>query len=58
VVLELSVMRLAYLFPSDFGYPLWAACVVWAAVVLSLYPASRWFARLKARQQTWWIQYL
>ena len=46
------------LFPADFGYPLWAAYVVWAVVVLVSYPACQWFATFKARHRTWWIGYL
>lgn len=48
----------AKLFPPDFGYPLWAAYVVWIAVVLMMYPLCRWFAALKARHTGWWWGYL
>ncbi len=46
------------LYPSQFGYPLWVAYAVWAAVVLSLYPLCRWFAGVKARRRDWWLSYL
>jgi uncharacterized membrane protein len=46
------------LYPPDFGFNLWVAYVVWAAVVLALYPACRWFANWKARHDTWWVSYL
>jgi uncharacterized membrane protein len=46
------------LFPPDFGYPLWVAYVVWAGVVLSLYPLCRWFAALKNRRRVWWTSYV
>jgi hypothetical protein len=46
------------LFPADFGHPLWVAYVVWATVVVALYPACRWFAAFKARHRTWWVGYL
>ena len=48
----------ATLFPKDFGYPLWAAYVVWIGVVVSLYPLCRWFAELKSRRREWWWSYL
>jgi hypothetical protein len=45
-------------FPPDFGYPLWAAYLVWAAVVIVAYPLCRWYAGLKARRRDWWLSYL
>jgi hypothetical protein len=48
----------ARLFPPDFGYPLWAAYVVWIAVILMMYPLCRWFAGVKARRTDWWLGYL
>jgi uncharacterized membrane protein len=46
------------LYPSGFGYDLWVAYVVWATVVLGLYPVCRWFARVKASRRDWWLSYL
>ncbi len=46
------------LFPPNFGYDLWVTYVVWAAIVIGLYPACRWFARLKERRRDWWLSYL
>jgi hypothetical protein len=46
------------LFPPDFGYPLWVAYVVWALVVVGLYPACRRFAQMKAAGHSWWLRYL
>jgi hypothetical protein len=46
------------LFPADFGSPLWFVYVVWAAIVFSLYPLCRWFARVKARSRAWWASYV
>ena len=45
-------------FPADFGYPLWAAYLVWAGVVIATYPLCRWFAGVKARRRDWWLSYL
>ncbi len=46
------------LFPPDFGFDLWVAYVVWAAIVLGLYPACRWFSQIKAAGHSWWLRYL
>ena len=45
-------------FPPDFGYGLGFTYLVWIAIVLALYPACRWFGRLKARRRSWWLSYL
>lgn len=45
------------LFPSNFGFPLWAAYAVWIVVLLILYPACLWFSRLKQRRHDWWLSY-
>jgi uncharacterized membrane protein len=46
------------LFPPDYGFPLWTVYVVWIGVLLVLYPACLWFARLKQRDRSWWLSYL
>jgi len=46
------------LFPPDYGFPLWTVYAVWIAVLLLLYPACLWFARLKQRHHGWWLSYL
>ena len=46
------------LFPNDFGFPLWTVYLVWVVVLLLLYPACLWFARLKQRRRDWWLTYL
>jgi uncharacterized membrane protein len=45
-------------FPARFGYDLWATYLVWALIVLALYPACRWFAAIKAKRRDWWLSYL
>jgi hypothetical protein len=32
--------------------------VIWAIVVLMMYPVCRWFAALKARRSDPWLSYL
>ncbi len=46
------------LFPPGFGYDLWVAYVAWAAIVIALFPACRWFAAIKVRRRDWWLSYL
>jgi hypothetical protein len=46
------------LFPARFGYDLWVVYLVWALIVLMLYPVCRWFAEIKARRSQWWLSYL
>src|SRR5215468_2504149 len=40
------------------GYSLPVVYVLWAAVVLALYPACRWFAAVKRRSDAAWMSYL
>jgi uncharacterized membrane protein len=46
------------LFPSNYGYPLWAVYAVWIVLLVVLYPACLWFSRLKQRRHDWWLSYL
>ncbi len=46
------------LFPGDYGFPLWTVYAVWVVVLLLLYPACLWFARLKQRRHDGWLTYL
>jgi uncharacterized membrane protein len=46
------------LFPPGFGYDLWVVYVIWVLVVLTMYPACRWFSKIKARRRDWWLSYL
>ena len=45
-------------FPPDFGFDLWVVYVMWALIVIGLYPLCRWFAGVKARRRDWWLSYL
>lgn len=40
------------------GLSLPAVYLVWALLLLLLYPACRWFAALKQRRNDWWLRYL
>ena len=43
---------------SGYGQPLWVVYAVWILVVLLLFPACYWFARLKQRHRSVWLSYL
>ena len=45
-------------FPTDYGYDLWVVYLVWAGVVLALYPLCRWYASLKRRSKSPILSYL
>jgi len=45
-------------YPADFGYSLLVVYVVWAAIVIAIYPACLWYSRVKARSRSAWLSYL
>jgi hypothetical protein len=44
-------------YPDGYGYRLWIVYLVWAAIVVALYPLCRWFADLKARRRSTLLSY-
>lgn len=44
--------------PEGYGFSLPVVYAVWVLVVAALYPASHWFAGVKARRRDWWLSYL
>ena len=44
--------------PPGWGFPLPVIYLVWAFVVLALYPLCRWFAALKQRRADPWLSYI
>jgi hypothetical protein len=53
-----QMMQIFIFFPSDYGMPLPAVYLVWALVVLALYPLCSWVAGVKARRRDWWLSYV
>jgi uncharacterized membrane protein len=45
-------------FPADYGYGLWQTYVIWAVIVLALYPVCRWYAGVKRRSTSPILSYL
>ena len=44
--------------PPGWGFSLQIVSLIWAAVVLALYPLCRWFAAVKQRRNDAWLSYL
>ena len=44
--------------PATHGVSLPGVYLAWALVVVLLYPACRWFGRLKRERDAWWLRYL
>jgi uncharacterized membrane protein len=53
-----ALMREWMLIPEGWGFSLPVVYLVWAGVVLALYPLCRWFAGVKARRREAWLSYL
>ena len=48
----------AQAFPIGFGYSLWVTYFTTIAIVVTLYPLCRRFARFKAEHRAWWVSYI
>ena len=46
------------LIAAGWGVSLGWVYVVWAGVVLALWPLAHWFAGIKRRRQSWWLSYI
>ncbi len=44
--------------PDHFGFALPVVYLLWAAVVLILYPLCKWYDRYKSTHSYWWLSYL
>jgi len=44
--------------PLTFGYDLGVVYLVWAVVILLLYPLCRWYNKYKSTHTQWWLSYL
>ncbi len=53
-----QMMTFFFFFPPEYGVSLPWVYVVWALVIVLLYPFCKWFAGLKQRRKDWWLSYL
>ncbi len=53
-----QLLTLSPFFPKGYGLSLPGVYLVWAFVVVSLYPFCAWVAEVKARRRDWWLSYL
>jgi hypothetical protein len=45
-------------FPNRYGVSLAGVYLIWAIVIVLLFPACRWVALQKARRSDWWLSYV
>jgi uncharacterized membrane protein len=43
--------------PPGWGYSLPVVYLVWAVVIITLYPVCRWFAGVRRTRSEWWLSY-
>ena len=53
-----SLDKYPFEMPPGWGYSLPFSYMMWAVVVLALYPVCAWFARVKARSRSPWLSYV
>jgi uncharacterized membrane protein len=53
-----QMMTSGRFYPRGFGVSLPAVFLVWALLVVLLYPLCRWVAGVKARRRDWWLSYV
>ena len=44
--------------PNDFGYDLWVVYLLWAALVVGIYPLCKRYSQFKGTHSYWWLSYL
>jgi uncharacterized membrane protein len=44
--------------PPDWGFGLPGVYLAWILVLVTLYPACKWYAEVKRRRNDWWLAYL
>jgi hypothetical protein len=53
-----SVSQFPVAFPPGWGFSLPVVYLVWACVVVLLYPLCSWFAAVKQRRREHWLSYI
>jgi uncharacterized membrane protein len=58
LVIVIMALDLFLFYPKGYGVGLPGVYVVWALVVVMLYPFCRWISEVKARRKDWWLSYV
>jgi len=53
-----QMMTLSFSYPQGYGVGLPGVYLVWAAVIVTLFPFCRWVANIKARRREWWLSFV
>jgi uncharacterized membrane protein len=53
-----QMMTALRFYPPGFGVSLPAVYLLWAMIVVLLYPLCRWVAGVKARRRDWWLSFV
>lgn len=53
-----QLMHIFIFYPEGYGTGLIGVYVVWALVIILLYPFCKWMARVKTNRKSWWLSYL
>lgn len=56
--LFLGILEMGREAPAGYGFPLWAAYMVWIVGLVAVYPLCAWFAGVKKRNRHWALGYL
>jgi uncharacterized membrane protein len=51
-------LTVGFFYPKGYGLSLVGVYVVWALVLVLLYPFCRWVADVKSRKRSWWLSYV
>jgi predicted acyltransferase len=43
---------------AEGGYSLFVTYILWASIVLSLYPLCKWYNKYKSTHDDWWLSYM
>ncbi|HVM89164.1 MAG TPA: heparan-alpha-glucosaminide N-acetyltransferase domain-containing protein [Puia sp.] len=44
--------------PDNFGFSLWVVYLIWASIIIGLYPLCKWYNKYKSTHQQWWLSYV
>lgn len=53
-----AFFNLMFMFPQGYGFSLAVTYLIWAGVVLALYPLCKWYGTLKQQRKSPWMSYV